>query len=52
MARVIGIGPDTGRRHTVSDPTCGSGSLLIKAADHAIYGLHEGLVERPRPGQR
>ena len=57
MAQVIGIGPDTRRRHTVYDPTCGSGSLLIKAADETpngltIYGLHEGLVERPRPGQR
>ena len=36
MARVIGIGPDTRRDHTVYDPTCGSGSLLIKAADHAL----------------
>ena len=33
MAQVIGIGPDTRRDHTVYDPTCGSGSLLIKAAD-------------------
>ena len=33
MAQVIGIGPDTRRDHTVCDPTCGSGSLLIKAAD-------------------
>ena len=33
MARVIGIGPDTRRDHTVYDPTCGSGSLLIKAAE-------------------
>ncbi len=39
MARVIGIGPDTRRDHTVYDPTCGSGSLLIKAADHAPNGL-------------
>ena len=43
MAQVIGIGPDTKREHTVYDPTCGSGSLLIKAADEApneltIYG--------------
>ena len=39
MAQVIGIGPDTKRRHTVYDPTCGSGSLLIKAADAAPNGL-------------
>ena len=39
MARVIGIGPDTRRDHTVYDATCGSGSLLIKAADHAPNGL-------------
>ena len=39
MAQVIGIGPDTRRDHTVYDPTCGSGSLLIKAADEAPHGL-------------
>ncbi len=39
MAQVIGIGPDTRLRHTVYDPTCGSGSLLIKAADEAPNGL-------------
>ena len=39
MAQVIGIGPDTKRDHTVYDPTCGSGSLLIKAADEAPNGL-------------
>ena len=39
MARVIGIGPDTRKDHTVYDPTCGSGSLLIKAADEAPHGL-------------
>ena len=33
MAQVIGIGPDSRRDHTVYDPTCGSGSLLIKAAE-------------------
>ena len=32
MARVIGIGPGTRRDHTVYDPTCGSGSLLITVA--------------------
>ncbi len=39
MAQVIGIGPDTRRDHTVYDPTCGSGSLLVKAADEAPHGL-------------
>jgi type I restriction enzyme M protein len=39
MAQVIGIGPDTRKDHTVYDPTCGSGSLLIKAADEAPNGL-------------
>ncbi len=39
MARVIGIGPDTRRDQTAYDPTCGSGSLLIKAADEGPNGL-------------
>ena len=39
IAQVIGIGPDTKRDDTVYDPTCGSGSLLIKAADEAPNGL-------------
>ena len=39
MAQVIGIGQDSRRDHTVYDPTCGSGSLLIKAADEAPHGL-------------
>ena len=39
MAQVIGIGADTRRDQTVYDPTCGSGSLLIKAADEAPNGL-------------
>ena len=39
MARVIGIGPDTSLQHTIYDPTCGSGSLLLKAADEAPRGI-------------
>jgi len=39
MARVIGIGERTVKSNTVYDPTCGSGSLLLKAADEAPYGL-------------
>ena len=43
MAQVVGIGPDTRQDQTIYDPTCGSGSLLLKAADEAprsitIYG--------------
>ena len=39
LAQVVGIGPDTQRTQTVYDPTCGSGSLLLKAADQAPDGL-------------
>ena len=43
MAQVVGIGLDTRQDQTIYDPTCGSGSLLLKAADQApraitIYG--------------
>ena len=43
IAQVVGIGPDTRSDHTIYDPACGSGSLLLKAADQApgevsIYG--------------
>ena len=33
MAKVIGIGAATRQDDTIYDPTCGSGSLLLKAAD-------------------
>ena len=39
MARVIGIGSDTRLDHTIYDPTCGSGSLLLKATDEAPSGI-------------
>jgi type I restriction enzyme M protein len=39
MARVLDIGPSTGQERTVYDPTCGSGSLLLKVADEAPRGL-------------
>ena len=39
MAKVVGIGPDTRSDHTIYDPTCGSGSLLLKAADEAPGGI-------------
>ena len=43
MAKVIGISAATSASTTIYDPTCGSGSLLLKAADEAkvkisIYG--------------
>lgn len=39
MAKVIGIGADTTGEHMIYDPTCGSGSLLLKAADEAPIGI-------------
>lgn len=39
LAKVVGITPDTSQDDTVYDPTCGSGSLLLKVADEAPRGL-------------
>jgi type I restriction enzyme M protein len=39
MAKVIGISKAKSQAQTVYDPTCGSGSLLLKAAHEAPYGL-------------
>ena len=39
IAQVIGIGPETRPTQTIYDPTCGSGSLLLKAADEAPDGI-------------
>ena len=39
MAQLIGITADTPFSATVYDPTCGSGSLLLKVADAAPNGL-------------
>ena len=39
MAQVVGIGADTRQDHTIYDPTCGSGSLLLRAADEAPVGI-------------
>jgi type I restriction enzyme M protein len=39
LAKVVGITRDTQQDQTVYDPTCGSGSLLLKAADEASNGL-------------
>jgi len=39
MAKVIGISHATSQTQTIYDPTCGSGSLLLKAADEAPKGV-------------
>lgn len=39
MAKAVGINGQTPRTATIYDPTCGSGSLLLKAADAAPDGL-------------
>lgn len=54
MAKVIGISAARSPSQTIYDPTCGSGSLLLKAADEArvkvtIYGQESPTAEsRPR----
>jgi type I restriction enzyme M protein len=39
MAKVIGINDAKSQSQTIYDPTCGSGSLLLKAADAAKTGV-------------
>lgn len=39
VAKIVGIKKDTPKNSTVYDPTCGSGSLLLKASDEAQRGL-------------
>lgn len=39
MAKVVGIDATATRQNTIYDPTCGSGSLLLKANDAAPDGL-------------
>ncbi|GAB1257642.1 type I restriction-modification system subunit M [Aurantivibrio plasticivorans] len=39
LAKVVGIHSDTSQDTTVYDPTCGSGSLLLKVSDEAPRGL-------------
>lgn len=39
MAKVIGISSATQASQTLYDPACGSGSLLIRAADEAPHGV-------------
>lgn len=35
MAQVVGVGSAKSAAQTIHDPTCGSGSLLLKAHDEA-----------------
>lgn len=49
MAKVIGIKEANSTAQTIYDPTCGSGSLLLKAADEApvkitIYGQEKDVA--------
>ncbi|MBW6480791.1 MAG: type I restriction-modification system subunit M [Bacteroidales bacterium] len=39
IAKVIGINQAKSQDQTIYDPTCGSGSLLLKAADEALHGV-------------
>lgn len=39
MAKVIGVSQAQSQDQTIYDPTCGSGSLLLKAADEAPRGV-------------
>ncbi len=39
MAKVIGINATTSQSQTIYDPACGSGSLLLKAADESQTGI-------------
>ncbi|PHN04374.1 type I restriction-modification system subunit M [Flavilitoribacter nigricans] len=39
MAKVIGIEKSKSQSESIYDPTCGSGSLLLKAADEAPHGI-------------
>ena len=39
MAKIIGVKPDALPSTTVYDPTCGSGSLLLKVADETENGM-------------
>ncbi len=39
MAKAIGIGASKSADQTIYDPTCGSGSLLLKARDEAPHGI-------------
>ncbi|TXJ00018.1 MAG: type I restriction-modification system subunit M [Neisseriales bacterium] len=49
LAKVIGVKRNTETKQTIYDPTCGSGSLLLKVADEAegsanVYGQEKNIV--------
>ena len=49
MAKVIGVSKATSSSQTIYDPTCGSGSLLLKAADESdleltLYGQEKEVA--------
>jgi type I restriction enzyme M protein len=49
LAKVIGVKKDTQVKQTIYDPTCGSGSLLLKVAEEAetkvnLYGQEKTVV--------
>jgi type I restriction enzyme M protein len=44
MAKVIGVGNAKSNAETIYDPTCGSGSLLLKAHDEAKGSTHLDLA--------
>jgi type I restriction enzyme M protein len=57
LAKVVGIDGETKQDQTVYDPTCSSGSLLLKAADEAprgmsIYGQEKDTPPGRRPATR
>lgn len=49
LAKIIGISQETPPDMTVYDPTCGSGSLLLKANDEAPRGLSVYGQEKDNP---
>lgn len=49
LAKVVGITKDTIPSSTVYDPTCGSGSLLLKVADEAPNGISIYGQEKDSP---
>jgi type I restriction enzyme M protein len=49
LSKIIGINKDTRQDETVYDPTCGSGSLLLKVNDEAPNGLTLYGQEKDNP---
>jgi type I restriction enzyme M protein len=52
MAKVIGIGSAKSTSQTIYDPTCGSGSLLLKAHDETkSRALKQGMMQESLTGR-